>query len=120
RILPHLQGSSYRVIRGLTSGIVLGIRLIGIEAKPATALFKPFIPTDAKLVRQQRTRAPLCRGWVFSSASLTATVAGLGATQTIAPPAEAVYVHAWWTAPTRVAPGSAYVDLRTSVGGIRC
>jgi len=120
RYLPRLQGSAYRVIQGLRSGIVLGIRLIGIKTRPTSALFKPLIPTDVKLVRQLGSRAPLCKGWVFSSPSLSAAAAALGAAGKLTPGPAAVYVHAWWTAPTRVAPGSAYVDLRTSLAGLRC
>ena len=120
RLLPRLPGSGYRVVQGLTSGIVLAIRLIGIQARPTIALFRPFVPWDAKVVSTQGTKTPLCRGWVLSSASLSATVTALGTAQKIVPPPTAVYLHAWWTAPTKVASGSAYLDLRTTPGPVRC
>ena len=120
RVLPRLPGSGYRVVRGLTSGIVLAIRLIGIQAKPTMALFRPFVPADAKVVRGEGTTAPLCRGWILSSTSLSATVATLAAAQKIVPAPAAVFVHAWWTGPTKVEPGSAYLDLRTTAGPVRC
>ena len=99
---------------------MLAIRLIGVRAKPMIGLFRPFVPSDATVVSTQGTKVPLCRGWVLSSASLDATVATLGAAQKIVPPPTAVYVHAWWTAPTGVASGSAYLDLRTTPGPVRC
>ena len=120
RVLPHFPGSSYRVIRGLTSGIVLGIRLMGIPSRPTVGVFRPLVPADAKLVRTGGTTHPFCRGWVYTSASLTGAIHALATAGKVKPDPAALYVHAWWTAPSAGVVGSVYVDLRTTLGTLPC
>ena len=110
RVLPQLAGTSYRAIWGRTTGIVLGIRLIGIQSKPAQGGLRVFVPADTKLVHQ-RSRGAKCTGWVFTSASLRGLVAKL---QGLTPPPAAVYIHAWWTAPRGGFEGNEYLALSTS------
>jgi len=110
RVLPRVAGTSYRVIWGEATGIVLGIRLVGVQTKPAAGALRMFMPADAKLARRL-SRGTKCTGWIFTSRSLSATVAER---QALTPPPAAVYVHAWWTAPRRGFEGDAYLALSTS------
>jgi hypothetical protein len=113
KVLPRLPGTSYRVIWGATSGIVLGIRLIGIQTKPAISMFRRLMPPDAELDRQQ-SKPSRCTGWAFSSASLTTAVTAIAAQESIDPAPSAIHVHVWWTAPRAAYKGNVYLELSTS------
>ena len=121
RFLPHLPGREYRVRWGLTSGIVLGMRLIGIASRPTAGLFKPLIPADASLIRRTGTGGN-CAGWLFRSPSLDAAIRTLAAKHKAPATPRGVYVHAWWTAPSPAdnRTGPAYVEVRTTVSALSC
>jgi hypothetical protein len=121
RFLPHLPGTDYRVRWGLSSGIVLAMRLIGIASRPNAVLFKPLIPADASLIRRTGKGAR-CTGWLFRSRSLDAAIRALVGRHKLPALPRSVYVHAWWTAPSASdnGSGSAYVEVRTTASALSC